>query len=204
MQTLLFPFIILREKDADGRWKVTGQIRAERAIFDEQRGGWKLVAGKRVGIVAEGLAGAGGPVVEETDFLASDLKPAEIPLRRQEGFTSLLGLTQLDALIRNPGTRTTDMAELRLQKQMRITEPIMNLILLLVALPVLICRDPKNMKSAVLVSFVITTGAMITAFLAKLFATEPVMGYICPEFWAWVPIFIFLPVAFVQIDSMKT
>jgi hypothetical protein len=28
-------------------------------------------------------------------------------------------------------------------------------------------------------------------------------GFI-PEFWAWLPVLIFLPIAFVQLDSMKT
>jgi hypothetical protein len=35
-------------------------------------------------------------------------------------------------------------------------------------------------------------------------ANEAVMGRILPELWAWVPVFIFLPISFIVVDSMKT
>jgi hypothetical protein len=33
-------------------------------------------------------------------------------------------------------------------------------------------------------------------------ATEAVLGRI--EFWAWLPVFIFIPLAIVELDAMKT
>ena len=107
-------------------------------------------------------------------------------------------------MIRNPSTRKTDTAELYLQENMRIVDPIMNLIMLMIALPVLVCRDPRDMKSAILISFVATLGCFMVTFLCKLFATEPLAGHFHPEIWAWAPIVIFLPIALIQIDSMKT
>lgn len=204
-QTLLEPFVIARQQDPQTkRWTVTGQIEARRAVYDAKRKGWSLEDGRRMNVLPEQIEPTSLPSVEAVDFLASDLTPSEIPLRRQEGYKSLLSLRQIEALIASPSTRTSDMAELVLQKHARIVDPIMNLIMLMVALPVLICRDPKDMKSAILISFVTTLGCFITLFLCKLFATETFGGHTYPEMWVWAPIFIFLPIAFVQIDSMKT
>ncbi len=91
------------------------------------------------------------------------------------------------------------------QKHFRITEPIINLVMLMVSLPVLVCRDPKAMKSAMMVSLGLTAACSLTTFICKMVSTEPVLwGRLMPEFWAWLPLFIFVPIAFIQIDSMKT
>jgi hypothetical protein len=76
--------------------------------------------------------------------------------------------------------------------------------MLLIALPVLVCRDPKAMKSAIMISFLLTAAALTVSFACKLMATEFVFDRLVPEFWAWLPIFIFFTLAFIQIDSMKT
>lgn len=204
-QALLNPFVILRQRDPGSlRWNVIGQVQAERAVYDAAREGWTLEDGRCMNVLPEEIVDLDAPAVQPVDFLPSDLEPAQIPLRLQEGYKSLLSLRQLEALIRNPSTRATDMAELVLQQQARIVDPIMNLIMLMVALPVLICRDPRDMKSAILISFVITLSCFITTFLCKLMATEPFFGYLRPEIWVWAPVVIFLPIAFIQIDSMKT
>jgi hypothetical protein len=75
--------------------------------------------------------------------------------------------------------------------------------MLMISLPLLICRDPKTMKSAITISFGLTTACFITTFVCKMLATEFLFN-LRPEVWAWVPIFIFLPVAFIEFDSMKT
>lgn len=204
-QTMEQPFIVLREQEPQtDRWKVVGQIQARRATYDPDRRGWQLDDAQRMNVLPEEIALPDTPVVEPVEFLPSDLKPQEIPLRRQEGYKSLLSLRQIETLIRNPGTRSADMAELILQKHARIVDPIMNLILLMVALPVLVCRDPRDMKSAILTSFLITISCILVTFLCKLFATEPIAGRVYPEIWVWAPVALFLPIAFLQIDSMKT
>ena len=42
------------------------------------------------------------------------------------------------------------------------------------------------------------------AYSHDLFATEAFFGRIRPAIWAWTPIFIFFPVALIEIDSMRT
>ena len=96
------------------------------------------------------------------------------------------------------------MAEVLSQKHFRITEPIINLVMLLVALPILVCREPKAMKSAIMISFGATSACFIVTFICKMMAAEVFFDKIRPELWAWIPVFIFLPVAFIELDSMKT
>jgi lipopolysaccharide export system permease protein len=76
--------------------------------------------------------------------------------------------------------------------------------MLMISLPILVCRDPKSMKSAVTISFALTGACFITTFICKLFATEVVFDKVMPELWAWLPVFIFLPIAFIELDSMNT
>jgi len=75
----------------------------------------------------------------------------------------------------------------------------------MVSLPILVCRDPKAMKSAIMISFAVTAACFITTFVCKMLATEVVFSdKVIPELWAWLPIFIFLPIAFTELESMKT
>lgn len=200
------PIIILRQpaEDMDGVYRVTGKIVAASAVYDPQRLGWVFTEGKRVVLAENQLQTAASQFSEPVDFYSSTLKASDIPIRKREGFKSLLSLRQLMELEKNTGVRKTDLAELALQKHSRITEPVINLIMLMVALPVLVCRDPKAMKTAILISFLTTTSCFMVVFICKLFATEVVFGYVLPGLWAWVPIFIFFPIAIIEIDSMRT
>lgn len=205
-QTLHDLFIIMREP-IEGRgdeiYRVTGKIRAASAVYDAQRGGWDLTDGQQMVLVSD-LNAAEGRQAEPIDFYPSSLTAADIPIRKREGFKSLLSLRQLTELEHHAGVRKTDLAALALQKHSRITDPIVNLIMLMVALPVLVCRDPKAMKTAVMISFLTTLSCFLVVFICDLFATEVFFGQIRPAIWAWAPIFIFFPVALVEIDSMRT
>ena len=205
-QMLDEPFIIIRQP-VEGRgndiYRVTGKIRATAATYDDERGGWVLTDGQRM-LLGGDLELTEGRQSEPIDFYPSNLTASDIPIRKREGFKSLLSLRQLTELENNSGVRTTDMAALALQKHSRITKPIINLIMLMVALPVLVCRDPKAMKTAVLISFLTTLSCFLVVFICDLFATEVFFGQIRPAIWAWAPIFIFFPVALIEIDSMRT
>jgi len=206
-KTLLEPFIITREPvqgRGDDIYRVTGKIRAASAVYDAERGGWFLSGGQRMVLGGSDTELMEGRQSESIDFYASNLTADDIPIRKREGFKSLLSLRQLTELENNSGVRTTDMAALALQKHSRITKPIINLIMLMVALPVLVCRDPKAMKTAVLISFMTTLSCFLVVFICDLFATEVFFGQIRPAIWAWTPIFIFFPVAIIEIDSMRT
>jgi lipopolysaccharide export system permease protein len=205
-RTLHEPLIILREPlgNSGEIFRVTGKIQADTAVYDGQRQGWTLTHGKWMRLSETEQELTPPQPLESIDFYPSKLTAADIPVRRREGFKALLSLSQLTELEKNPGTRRTDLAELALQKHSRITDPLVNLIMLMVALPVLVCRDPKAMKNAIIISFLTTLSCFLLVFICKLFAAEVVFGQVRPALWTWAPIFIFFPVALIEIDSMKT
>lgn len=198
------PTIILREEITKILHRVVGQIQADSASYDAERKGWVLVNGgqRKVATTPEEVDFIDKPV--PVDFYKSDLTPEDIPLRQQEDYKALLSSRQLAELAKKRGVRIKDQAEFYLHKHSRITKPIINMVMLMVALPVLVCRDPKTMKTAIMKSFGITSACFIVTFVCEMLATEVVFNRIRPELWAWAPVFIFLPIAIIEIDSMKT
>ena len=195
--TLYKPTIITRSRKPGSLiWETTGRIDADKAAYDPPSGRWVLTGG----FFAESNVDKGRrPIL----YYASDITPKDIPVRRKSEHKTLLSSWQL-AVLANQGTKIKDLAHLYSQKHFRITEPVVNFVMLMISLPILVCRDPKAMKSAIAISFAITTACLITNFVCKLLATEVIFGIVVPEFWAWLPVFIFLPVAILEFDSMKT
>jgi len=203
-QTMRRPTIILRRELEKPLWEVTGKIEADLAEYNHELGGWDLVNGSLRRIAGGDTEGGGILRPEPVGFYKTDLAPDDIPLRRQENYKSLLSSAQLAELAQKRGTRIKDKAEFYLHQHSRITKPIINLVMLLVALPVLVCRDPKMMKSAIMTSFGITAACFVVTFVCEMMATEVFLDQVRPELWAWAPVFIFLPIAVIEIDSMKT
>jgi lipopolysaccharide export LptBFGC system permease protein LptF len=197
-QTLEQPTIITRRRDPNRPdiWIVTGRITADLARYNNQTGNWDLEQG--VFVSTEDPQPQSLPT-----YTGSDLLPKDIPVRQMSGFNSLLSSRQLTALAAQK-TTIKDVAQLTSQKHFRITDPLIDLTMLMVSLPVLICRDPKTMKSAILISFALTAACFVCTFVCKMLATEVVFSRMMPEFWPWVPLFIFLPIAIIELDSMRT
>ncbi|MGA2323656.1 MAG: LptF/LptG family permease [Sedimentisphaerales bacterium] len=200
--------VVTRSKKPDALlWEPTGFIEASKAIYDFKSQTWLLTNGfftpiPKLGSPQPGRQNASASRTPLSTY-HTDLTPNDIPVRRKAEHKSLLSSMQLSQLA-SQGTQLKDLANLYSQKHFRITDPIMNLVMLLVCLPVLVCRDPKSMKSAIAISFAITAASLVVGFTCRILATEDVFGRIVPELWAWLPVFIFAPIAFIEIDSMKT
>jgi len=206
--TLHYPTILLRRQIGDSDiWEVTGRITAETAVDSEQKGKWKLQSrDPRTGkIVPYGLHEKVGArsAPKPVPYYASNITARDVPIMRKSEHKTLLSLRALMTLEKQQ-TGIRDRFQLASQKHFRITDPIINLVMLMVGLPILVCRDPKSMKSAIMISFSITGACFITTFVCKMLATEVVFDKVMPALWAWLPVFIFLPVAFIELDSMKT
>jgi lipopolysaccharide export system permease protein len=207
-RTLHNPSILLRRlTDRAGVWEIIGSINAEKAIDKDNNGRWNLFSWdpKTDELLEYGLLEKVGAraAPERIEYYGSDITAKDIPVRRKSEHKTLLSSIQLSRLERQK-TQIRDLAQLSSQKHFRITDPIINLVMLMLSLPLLVCRDPKSMKSAVMISFAITGACFITTFVCKILATEVVFDRVVPALWAWLPVFIFLPIAFIELDSMKT
>jgi lipopolysaccharide export system permease protein len=196
--TMYKPTILLRSRTSrPGVWEVTGQIRAEEGVYNPEAGRWDLIGGR---FIENGSDKGAQPMA----FYVTDIGPKDVPVRRKSVYKTLLSWRQLAAMARE-GPKIRDQAQLQSQKHFRVTDPIINLVMLMISLPILVCRDPKSMKSAIMISFTATSACFILTFACKMLATEAVLfNRIIPEFWAWLPIFVFAPIAFIELDSMKT
>ena len=195
--TMYKPTIITRSRKADsGVWEVTGRISAEKAVYNPETGRWDLINGQ---LIEKGSQTGAQPIASYT----SDITPKDIPVMRRSRNITMLSSHQLSVLSAQR-TKIKDLAQLYSQKHFRITDPIISLVMLMVCLPILVCRDPKSMKSAIMISFATTSGCFVTIFVCKMLAVEVIFDRVMPELWAWLPVFIFAPIAFIELDSMKT
>lgn len=198
--TLYSPTIITRRKAEDSHiWEVTGRIDAEKAVYNAKAKGWDLINGIFLEI---GSTKGKQPMA----FYASDITPSYIPIMLKSEHKTLLSWKQLSGLVKQAEQgKIKDSRELYSQKHFRVTEPIINLVMLMVCLPILVCRDPKAMKSAVTISFCFVGGCFIVTFICKMLAPEAnISNFYQIGFYAWLPIFIFFPIALIELDSMKT
>ncbi|MBN1805685.1 MAG: LptF/LptG family permease [Sedimentisphaerales bacterium] len=196
--TLYNPTIITRRM-TENSWEVTGRIDAEKAIHNEQTKKWDLINGR---FLEKGSTKGVRPIA----FYESDITPNDIPIRLKSEHKTLLSWRQLAVLVKQAQEgKIRDSSELYSQKHFRVTEPIINLVMLMVCLPILVCRDPKTVKTAVSKSFAVVGGCFIATFICKMIAIEAdISNFYQIGFYAWLPIFIFLPIAFILFDSMKT
>lgn len=195
--TLNYPTILQREKtNRTGVWNVIGFISAEKIVYNFETHRWNLINGLRNEKKSQSV-----PV--PVKYYQTDITPRDIPIRRKAANKALLSWWQLRTLAKQ-GEKIKDLAQLYAQMQSHITDPLINLVMLMVSLPILICRDPKSMKTAIMISFAATSTCYIATFICKLLATEVVFDMIIPEFWLWLPVFVFMPIAVYELDSMKT
>ncbi len=199
-KTMLNPTVVIRKQTGPYQWDTTGWIVADKASYNSSKNRWDLTNGRFISIRKKKNDSRQLYEPETIGFYETDITPEQIPQRRQERYLSYLNLPQLNRLAK----QGKDLAEIYAQKHFRITEPIINLIMLLVALPILVCREPRSMKSAVFISFIVTLGCFVTTFISKMVASETIFNQVRPELWAWLPVFAFLPVALLEIDAMKT
>jgi lipopolysaccharide export system permease protein len=202
--TIESPTIITRSKPAPSApWRVTGRITADRATYDPKGGGWMLQNGKFLAAPVFAKDKVQFEPVRNIDYYQTDITVRDMIIRRQSDFLSFMSWRDLMTMAAQK-TKTRDIAQLLSEKHFRVTGPMIDLIMLMIALPVLVCRDPRTLKSAIGVSFILTASCYLLTFICKMTAPEQTFIGLHPEFWAWLPVFIFLPVAFLQLDAMKT
>ena len=196
--TLHKPTILLRRTTARlGIWELIGRIDADKAVYNSQTGGWDFINGRFTG---KGAIEGAKPIA----FYASDITPKDIPVRQESEHKTLLSWRQLAVLVAQAEQgKIKDLRQLLSQKHFRVTKPVINLAMLMVCLPILVCRDPKLTKSATMISFAMVGVCFIATFICEMLAPEANSFYRI-GFWAWLPVFIFLPIAFIKLDSMKT
>ncbi len=182
--------------------QVTGMLTAERAEFDPGERVWRLDGGRRVtGLRADETPAPAAAVTTWT----TNIDPEEIKLFRKSDYVDLLSTDRINQLLDRP--ESYGKANLLRVKHMRFTQPLMNIILLLLAIPCVLTREPGHLKAAATKCLVLTGIGMGSIFIAQQIAANPPdlrFATQWPALMAWVPIFLFGPLAVLLLDRVKT
>ena len=186
----------------DDRDRVTGIVTAERAEYDPGERVWTLTNGMR----ATGLRpDEARPAPQPVATWSTNVNPEEIKLFRKSDYVDLLSTDRINQLLARP--KSYGEANLLRVKHARFTQPLMNVILLLLAVPCVLTREPGHLKAAATKCLVLTGIGMGSIFLAQQIAANPPdlrLAAQWPALMAWVPIFLFGPLAVFLLDRVKT
>lgn len=179
-----------------------GKIVAKSAVWDAAHGQWNLTEGRRAtGLRPNDRTATQTPLA----VYSSGATPEEIGLYRSGNFVDLLSTERIDKLLNEP--KSYGRLSLWRVKHWRFTQPLMNVVLLLLAIPCVLTPEPRQLKAAATKTLILTGIAMGSVFLSQQLAATPPSS-IGPEHWtmlmAWLPVFIFGPVSVYLLDRVKS
>jgi lipopolysaccharide export system permease protein len=135
--------------------------------------------------------------------VTSLLTPQQLDIVEQRKAVDYLSTAQIIDLIRN----SPDLTKPALEKVMhiRFTQPIMNIILLLIGIPFLLTRTPRRMVQNMIYCTLVTGVCFIGTFVLFQMAGTTVGGIPVPAIiGAWLPVLIFGPLSLAMLDTIKT
>jgi lipopolysaccharide export LptBFGC system permease protein LptF len=189
--------------ETDGDFRPQSLISADRAAWSEERGEWLLENGRRTTGLAPGQQRS---LPQPVEVYRSNLTPREILLVRSGKLIELLSTAEINRLLERPQVYGT--ADLLRVKHARLAQLIMNVILVLLAIGSILTREPGQLRERVLLCFALVGVAMATIFVCQHLAGRPPAGSQYADAWpaifAWVPIFLFFPLAVVMVDRVKS
>ena len=174
-------------------------IQADAAIYDPRAKTWRLEAGRR--IIEGGQIEPDGREVglrrEPISEYPFTLSPEELILRQSSQWAGMLSLRQMNALMHSKNL--PNLAAVVMQRHIWLTSPLLQWLLLALALPFFLTREPTS---------VLVAGGwallLCGAFFAVQFFAHGTMNVKYAELVAWVPILLFAPVAVLQFANVKT
>ncbi len=127
-------------------------------------------------------------------FYPSDLSSKELQLRQSSSWLDYMSSADLGRLLALD--RVPDRTMAVMSRHVRVTEPINNLVMLLLALPFILSRE-RNLKASATLCLLMVGTYYTFIYLCRYIGLPPTWA-------AWLPILLFGPVAAVMLDSVKT
>ncbi|HOI56983.1 MAG TPA: LptF/LptG family permease [Phycisphaerae bacterium] len=206
--------IVLRDEQSRNRFFIT----ADRAEYDPRigaKGGWRLYhevvgqdgstklvyGGKKVAAPERGRAHAVAAVEEgETVFeFETDIDPAALVRRKHSKFFQYLSFMTMRGLLNDPSAVDPRVAQVTMHKH--FSKPILNVVLLLLGLPFVVGREGRSYFTSIAACI----GLFVLVLAVEYAATEfGQSGHIHPILAAYLPVFVFTPVAVIAMETIRT
>lgn len=185
------------------RFEPVAHVAADAAEWDATHKRWTLSGGVRT------VHGGPGRAVEgerPVAYYQSNVTPDEIALHRSGDYVELLSTARINQLLQRP--QAVGVIDLLRVKHQRFTQPLLNVVLLLLAVSCALIREPGRLKRAATRLLALSAAAMATAFVCQNLAGSPPPEPQWLERWpllmGWLPIFVFGPLGLVLLDRVKT
>ena len=188
----------------DDRAQPVRHLWADAATWDAAGGDWQLTGGH----TTTGLAPGQTLSADKPTATYTGVTPDDIALSHDRGsnLVELLSTHRINELIARP--KSYGVSGLYRIKYLRLAQPVMNVVLLLLTIPTVLTYDPKALKPAATRCLTLTGLAMGSVFLCQQIAGQPPLGADWVSAWpalmSWMPIFVFLPLAIVLLERVRT
>ena len=184
-------------RDDSGR--ALSRITAEQAFWDEHRHGWELVGGLTISPTpdARSIDGGGQLQPDPIEFFATSLSPQTLLARQAKIYPMLLSLNQLRQLAEADRQQAGSMYRIM---HSRLSLLVLNGLVLIMGLPFFLTREPVNLLVQGIKASIVCLGT----WSVGLILVQTGIPNLNPVASAWLPVVIFLPVAGVLLQMVKT
>ena len=136
-------------------------------------------------------------VEEGVSEYAFGLSPEEMQLRQESEWSDMLSLAQMNALLK--AKALPNLPSITLARHTRLTQPVLQLLLLALAAPFFLSRAPVNVLGA-------GGRALLVCglFFGRVFVAHTIISPDWAALVTWAPILVFGPVAAQLLSNVKT
>ncbi len=188
------PTIIIR----DELGRTVRRIRAQAGDWDAESNSWLLTRGKSVNIQHEEASESAVSRPTRVTSFATDLSPDLLTVRRFSQYTSMLSSAQINEILES--TSVHEAGVLIRSSYSRWSVFLVNILIVLVAIPFFMQREPTRLLSRAIMCTVLVVPMYL--FVA-MFMLVPLPG-ISPVLGAFLPVIVLLPVAMARFGWIRT
>jgi len=195
--TATLSHVLIVERDEG---QMTGLIKAPHGKWTRDK--WVLRDATRLKWGKTNRQGSQQTLADErkTYSYRSDLDPDYLWLQRHSGYRNLMSSAELTELLDRP-LKEPEYNEVISEKHFRLADPIINMAMLLMGLPMLVSRERRSTKTAMFLAMLGCGSCFVATFACKLLAG----GVLQEPLWAaGLPVIVFLPLSIVALDGLKT
>ncbi len=195
-QTLSRPTILVR----DELGRTTRRITSDEATWDDPLQGWRLINGDSIMLSLPGDEDTSTRASLHTpiDFWPTDLSPEVLTVHHYTEFAAMLSLRQIGRMLKAHGI--TDRNTLLRHRYARFSTVLVNVLVLIIALPSFLLREPANLMLQAARCAAVSITAMIGS---AVFMMVQLPG-ISPAVGVFLPVVILFPIALGRITYIRT